>query len=188
MDLFDTSDRSRALENEYIRRTEAERLAWSREVERVSLERAALAAALAEDDTDVVNRLYTHGLRASNAAVVEWLPAVEIAWLDGVSASERQVLRTQFAADEQATDAGAALLDEWLTQRPPETLLVAARRALSSRLRALDAGARHATLSRVVSRCEAVGRSAGGAFGIGALSSAERRRIDAIRCALEPGP
>jgi len=157
----------------------------AREARRISLEQAALADSLGVHDTEAVEQLYAHGLRASTAAVVEWLPAADVAWLDGANEAERHAIRTQFAVDDRASDAGIALLTGWLTERPPDGLFVAARRALRSRLHALDPDARGAALARIVAVCEAAGRSAGGCFGVGALSSDERRHIAVIRRDLE---
>lgn len=185
MNDYDGSERSRAAEDACFRRNDDERLAWSREVDRISRERAALAQALGAPGTDVVNQLYEHGLRVSSAGVLDWLPAVEVAWTDGANEAERHALCTQFSADDRASDEGLALLDGWLTERPPDGLYVAGRRALRWRVQALEADERPAAVGRLVAICEAVGRAAGGAFGVGALSSGERRRIDVIRRDLE---
>jgi hypothetical protein len=124
-------------------------------------------------------------MRASNAVLVEWLPAVDVAWLDGADEAERDELRRRFTTDGRATGDGAALLDEWLAHRPARGLFAAGRRALRHRLHGLDDDARRAAIARIVAVCEAAGAAAGGFLGIGALSSDERRHIDFIRRELE---
>lgn len=182
---FDFTDRSRRAEDAYFRRKEAELLHRAQEAERVAGERAGLARALGVPDAHACEPLYAHGLRASTAELVEWLPAVEVAWLDGADEAERHALRVHVTVDGRASAEGLALLDGWLTQRPPEELFVAGRLALKARLGALDADAREAAVGRIVAICEAIGRAAGGYFGLGSLSPDERRRINAIQGDLE---
>ena len=182
---FDTADRSRLAEDEYFRRKDAEILHRAREAERVARERAALAEALGAPDPDVCDQLHACGLRASTAALVEWLPAVEVAWLDGADEAERHALRVHFNVDHRASAEGMALLDGWLTRRPPEELFAAGRLALKARLHALGADERESLLARILALCEATGRAAGGYFGVGSLSSDERRQITVIQGDLE---
>ncbi len=181
---FDTTDRSRLAEDEYFRRKDAETLHRAREAERVTRERAALAEAIRAHDPDACDQLHACGLRASTFALVEWLPAVEVAWLDGADEAERHALRVHFNVDNRTSAEGMALLDGWLTQRPPDALFAAGRVALKARLQTLGADEREALLARLLALCEATGRAAGGYFGIGALSPQERNHISAIQRSL----
>lgn len=146
-------------------------------------DRAQLMAALGGATLDVVDRLFAHGVRVSTLYALEWLPAVDMCWVDGADADERQALRRHFAADPRVTRAGLALLDDWLTRRPTPQLLAAGWYAMSSMLADLDADARAALMARVVAKCEVAGRAAGGAD-TSAVSAAERRRIAQVRRAL----
>ena len=156
-----------------------------RDLRGTSLELAALGEALGVTNASVLRNLYTYGLRASTAAVLEWVPAVDVCWLDGADAGERNALRVQLAADDRATVEGLALLDAWLTSRPVAEFFEAGRQAIRLRVRGLDDAAREATLDRIVAICEAAGRAGGGGFGVSALSKKERRHIEAIRRDLE---
>lgn len=146
-----------------------------------SLELAALGEALGVTNTRVLTELHAQGLRAHTAIVVEWVPAVDVCWLDGADAGERNALRVQLAADDCATVEGLALLDAWLSKRPAPEFFEAARQAIRLRLRGLDDEAREATLDRIVAICEAAGRAGGGQFGVSPLSTKERRHIGRIR-------
>lgn len=153
-----------------------------------SLELAALGEVLGVTHSRVLVELYAHGLRAGTAVVLEWVPAVDVCWLDGADAGERNALRVQLAADDRATVDGLALLDAWLTTRPTPEFFEAGRLAIRVRLHALDDEAREATLDRIVAICEAAGRAGGGQFSVGPLSKKERRHIDRIRQDLaQPG-
>ena len=151
-------------------------------------ERTMLGDSLRVHEADVIGPLYTAGLRSGTTVLLEWLPAIEVAWIDDVDAHEREELRRQFAEDPRTGAAGVALLTEWLFVRPPHEAMVAARRALRHRLDSSDVVSGREMLARIVSRCEAVGRSSGGVFGLGALSLGERARIEGIREALGDEP
>ena len=185
MGHFETTDRSRLAEDEYFRRRDADILHRAREAERLARERAALAQALGAPDVGAFEPLFAHGLRASTAALIEWLPAVELAWLDGTNEAERHALRGHFHGDDRASAEGTALLDGWLTRRPLDELFAAGRLALRARLPTLGADEREALVARVLALCEATGRAAGGYFGVGALSSHERSHISVIQGDLE---
>ncbi len=185
MSTFDTTDRARLAEDEYFRRKDAETLQRTREAERMAQERAALAEALGSPDPAACDQLYAGGLRAASAELVEWLPAVEVAWLDGTDEAERHALRVHLNVAGRASTETTDLLNSWLTHRPSDALFAAGRTALRTRLLTLGADDREALLARVVALCEATGRAAGGYFGLGALSSQERSHIAVIRRDLE---
>lgn len=146
---------------------------------------AALVAALRLGDGEVIGTLHAHGVRAETAAVLEWVPAVDVCWLDGADVAERHALCVQFGTDDVGTPEGVALLQHWLTTRPPQALFDAGRRALRLRLALLDPADRGEVIDRIVARCEAAGRAAGAGFGVGALSTDERERIRQLRADLE---
>lgn len=96
-------------------------------------------------------------LDGSPANVVEWIPAIELAWRDGADETDRRALRVQLAADRRASEASIALLEVWLTTRPSKSLLAAGRRALRSLLQTLEDNDRKLAMARIRSNCEAVG-------------------------------
>lgn len=144
-------------------------------------ERERLMTALGGVGLDVVDRLYAHGLRSGHVAVLEWLPAVDVCWLDGADESERHALRLQYISDDRGSDAGLAVLDGWLRSRPAPELVAAGRMALGSWLGSLDGDARDEMAERIVGRCEAVSRAAGGDFGVSAVSPVERQHIERVK-------
>jgi hypothetical protein len=182
-------DRSRRAEDEYFRRRDAELVAKARAALRlgpvdepaIDAELRELAEAIGLGQADLVVPLHTAGLRAENVALLEWLPAVEVAWIDDVDRREREALRTRFGEVADQGTNGTALLTEWLFVRPPHEAMIAARRVLRHQLESLDAGPRRDMLRRIVSRCQAVGRASGGLFGLGAISGDELDRINEIR-------
>ena len=184
----DIHERARRNEDDYFRRRDAELLASAKAAARTreleserERERQALGTALGLHDPAVVIPLYEAGVRAESIGVLEWLPAIEVAWVDGVEMPERDELSRQFSESAGADGAGVSLIHHWLYSRPPQEALSAARHALRHRLTQLDEDNRQALLNRVSSRCEIVGRAAGGWFGIGMVSADERQHIEHIR-------
>lgn len=151
-------------------------------------ERAALMATLPGVSLDVVDRLFVHGVRASTVPVVEWLPAVDVCWCDGADPAEVDALRALYLSEPLATPDGAALLDRWLAERPSWPLFAAGWIAVSTMLSSRDEAARAALIARVLARCEAAARAAGGGPDEDPLSSGERRHIERYRRGLAPAP
>ncbi len=166
--------------NDVVTTAETGRVAGGR-----SADVAALVAAVGLGDSTVIGTLYDHGVRAVTVPALEWLPAVDVCWLDGADVAERHALRVQFASDDRSTPAGVDLLDQWLTTRPPTSLFAAGRRALRARLALIDPADREEIVDRIVAMCEAAGRAAGADFGVSALSTGERDRIRQLRRELE---
>ncbi len=147
----------------------------------LEFERVRLLSMLGGVRLDVVDRLYAHGIRASHLSVLEWLPAVDVCWIDGADVAERHAMRLQYISDDRSTPQGLAVLDAWLETRPAPDLLSAGRIALVAWLAAIDDDSHDEMIDRIVGRCEAAGRAAGGDFGISALSPAERQHIERVK-------
>lgn len=189
-------ERARLAEDDYFRRKDAELIERARQarapaaaaatVRERPADEQALALALGTADDAVIGSLYAAGLRASNVALLEWLPAVEVAWVDDVDMHEREELRRQFATDpsSEGQSQSLSLLTEWLFVRPPHEALLAARQVLRHRIDGLPEPERRALVQAILRRCDAIGRASGGIFGLGALSWDEQDRIDAVKEAL----
>lgn len=187
--MNDFNERARLAEDDYFRRKDAELIERARQararatasVPDQSAGEQELVHALHTADAALVSALHAAGLNASNTSLLEWLPAIEVAWVDDVDMHEREELRRQYATDPASDGASLSLLTEWLFVRPPHEALLAARQALRLRLDALPETERTARLQQIVRRCEVVGRASGGLFGLGALSWEEHERIEAIK-------
>lgn len=151
-----------------------------------SREIAALVAATGLGDAHILATLHAHGLRGETVPLLEWLPAIEVSWLGRADLAERHAVRMQYLGDDQASEAGMAFLDRWLSEPPPARFLAAGRHALRARLQWLDPEARAAAVKKMLARAEAAGRASGSAFGVGALSPAERALIQGLRRDLQP--
>lgn len=149
------------------------------------VERPALDHALRGADPETVTCVFDLGIRASNLVLLEWLPAVNVAWQDGINSVERDALQHRFATSGPATPDAVALLERWLTSRPSDGQFAAGRGALQAYLRALDVMTRRVVATTVVDRCHCASTDAGGWLDGEAVSAAELNQIAAIRSDLE---
>ncbi len=191
MTSTNTNDRARLAEDDYFRRRDAELIEQARLARQqatldslAAIEARALADALGARDDRLVGALHAAGFRAGNAALLDWLPAIDVAWVDSVDVRERHELRTHIAADPRADAASIALMTEFLFIQPSPELMDAAREVLRHQLAALEPAARHARLDTILERCESVAEASGGVWIVGAVSGAEHRRIAAVRAGL----
>lgn len=122
--------------------------------------------------------LHRFGLDESCAALVSWLPAIELAWLGGLTWREHQRLLTLITQRHATLPPRAArLLIAWLTHPPPVNLCRVARRTLRAQIDTVSAAERDALRARVIGPAVAVASVSGGAFGFGAISAAESAAI-----------
>lgn len=193
MTSMNVTERARRAEDDYFRRRDAELMERALRARReeqqppapsVNLEERALADALGVHDAVLVAPLYAAGFRAGHTALLDWMPAIDVAWIDDVDVHERHELKLQIAADPDGAAAGVRFLSQFLFVQPSEELMAAVRGVLRHQLHAMDPAARRERFLRILDRCETVGEASGGLLGMGALSLAERRHISAIRAGL----
>lgn len=180
------AERKRALEEEYFRNANAaliERLRASREQEDA---RKALQDASGITDTGVLDNLIRAGIDASALSALEVIPLVAVAWADGkLEPAERQaVLDSAGALGLNEGSAGRSLLEGWLAQQPPPTLLRTweqyARELTAELAPDLGASLRNETMKRA----RAIAEARGGFLGLGSkVSAQEQSLLDAIEAA-----
>lgn len=169
-------ERARHVENTDSRRQDAK---W--------LERAGAMRALADElgvhDAPLVRALYDAGFRAGRTALLDWMPAIDVAWVDDLDVHERHALRLRISADPRV-DEGLGLITEFLFLRPDDAFMDVVREVLRRQLAAADPTSRLDRLRSILGRCEEVGLASGGSWLTGAVSAEERLRIAAIRSKL----
>ena len=152
-----------------------------------------LAAALevsqsigAWDLRPALDALRRAGLTPAAVAAVEWLPALEMAWIGGVVPAERDCLLG--LAEESAIPPEArTLIAAWCDVQPDGRVFAAGRAVLQRRGSMLPPATAEALLDQVLDACEAVAGAAGGWMGFGTVSGAERALRHAIYAQLAPG-
>ena len=181
-------ERGRSLEDEYFARRDRELIETQRRLAADAEELRKLGETLGLSDGEVLAALRSEGLDASQAALVFVLPAIEVAWADGaVGKGERDLLHEQLRrhSDQQQPSVQViARLDGWLSTRPPDRLFEQARRAAQLRVSKTGEAERPALSKQILAEATAVAEASRGLLGLSAVSSPERRALEALAAAL----
>jgi hypothetical protein len=144
-----------------------------------------LATALGIADQGSARALVSYGLEPESAFLVTWLPAVQVAWLGGLTQAEQRRLKEIVRARHpNLTDHAERLLDGWLQRKPHDALFRIGRRVLHSQLAALSPTEHPALIARVVGPCVDLAHVSGGVLGVGAVSADERAWLSALAAEL----
>ena len=171
--------RGRRLEDLFFAEQDARLIAKQKELGRLARTQQALADVSGITNQEVLRKLVeleiSPGLLASLAVV----PLVEVAWADG-SVHERE--RKAILDGAAATGIGRGsvdyeLLEEWLTQPPPASLLEAWVHYIAGLCEALSEQDRRSLELSLLSRARLVAEAAGGLLGLTSRVSAQEEAI-----------
>jgi len=165
-ELFE--DRRRALEEAFFKKYNQEVLDRLKAEERRKSAKQGLADATGITDDAVLTRLVDLGFDASTLLAFGLVPAVEVAWADGVidEAERSQILNRLAANSFPAGSAAYEMIASWLSRRPPSALFdawVAYTRALCKTLAPAD---REWLASTIIQRSKEVANASGGLLGL----------------------
>ncbi len=175
-------DRKKALEESFFAKQNAALLDRMRDEREKKAAVDALATNSKINNRQTLEKLVELGLDTATWTALSIVPLVEVAWADGkVDSRERAAVLE--AAHDQGIAKGTPsheLLESWLASRPAGSLF-ASWGAYAAELAANLSAAERAELSADLhERAEAVARAAGGILGIGSISAAEQRVLDAL--------
>ncbi len=132
-------------------------------------------------DADVIRALADLGMDEQSIKALPLLPLVQVAWADGeIQAGERNVIEELAVKRFELGEEGNRLLANWLRYPPTKTYLKKGREALLMVAQRDQDGFDEALLGDVLKLSRKVAKSAGGLFGIGAISSSESEALDEI--------
>lgn len=133
-----------------------------------------LAHALGIIDRASARALASFGVEPVSALLVTWIPAVELAWIGGLTQAERRrLIGLVHGRHANLPDRAERLLDDWLARRPNSALFRVGRRVLQAQLAALPPAERPALIARVIGPCADLARVSGGLLGFAAVSASE---------------
>lgn len=149
--------------------------------------RESLAEASGIQDEAVLDKLAELGVSAETVAALGLVPLVEMAWADHAvhQAEHDAVLQAAGEAGIAPDSPARALLDDWLSERPPRKLLTAWKDYVRTLGEALDPDERKALHDDLLHRAERVAAAAGGILGVGKVSKAERDMLAELEQAFE---
>jgi tellurite resistance protein len=174
--------RQRALEEEFFAKKNQQlrdklKATFDQEVTRESLK-----AATGITDPAVLERLIALQLRGETMAAFWLYPLVEVAWADGkLDGKERDaILEAAVAGGIERGSPGFEMLESAMADGPTEArrkVWFAYAKDLAERL---DPSERRRVRDDLVGRIRRVAEASGGLLGVGKVSSAEQRILDAV--------
>ncbi|MBM4195243.1 MAG: hypothetical protein FJ202_12840 [Gemmatimonadetes bacterium] len=117
----------------------------------------ALARALGVRNRGLIQVVGSFGFDATCAPLVPWIPAIELVWMLGLTAREREwVLRLVYERHGVLGPRAEVLLHEWVARRPSNVLMATGRRVLRAQLATLPPEERPALRARIIGPCVAL--------------------------------
>ena len=152
------------------RRAELARLAETKE---------ALASVSGIKNQDILQHLVELNVRPETLAALSAVPLIEVVWADGHVDDEERKVVLAFAAGQGIAEGSVAreLLERWLAQRPPESLLLAWQHHIEAICERLTPEDRKAFQDELLRNVRAAAAASGGFLGLGKISSEEKAVI-----------
>lgn len=164
-------DRRKALEEDYFRKESAAKVAKLQ----AEKERAALGAALALPEGELLDQIHALGVREASIDALAHAPFVSVAWADGrLEEPEAAAVREAFDAAGLAHGTPAReLVERWLAAPPPGLFEVWESFLALAWKRPADAAKRRAAEELLRGRLRPVAVASGGFAGLGKISRSE---------------
>lgn len=177
------SERKRALEEEYFRNANAALVEQLRAARQREDARLALQHASGIQDEAVIDSLIDAGIDASALSALEVVPLVAAAWADGKLEDDERRAVLDGAASLGLTEGteGYALLEDWLAQQPPTSLLRTWEDYVRGLARSLSPDVLARLREETMKRARAAAEARGGFLGVGSrISPKEQAVLDLI--------
>ena len=179
-------ERGISLEEEFFRKQNANLVERLRSSQAKDEARSQMAALSGVQDPVVLDQLLEQGVTPVTFAALALAPLVAVAWADGrlEDKEKNAVLQEAASSGLQAGSAEYDLLDDWLGNKPPASLMITWSGYASAISAALSADQRREFRDGFLRRANAVANAAGGFAGRGKQSPEEQRVLDSISSAL----
>lgn len=173
-------ERGRRLEDAFFQKRDAELLARQRELEKMKHTQKALAEVSGITNPEILKRLVELDIAPAVLASLAVIPLVEVAWADGeIHADERQAIHDTVATlDTGKAKIDTALLESWLSHKPPKQLLDAWLHYVTGLCEVLTPAQRDELRRSWIDRAAKVAGAAGGFLGLGKVSAGEKAVIE----------
>lgn len=171
-------ERRRALEEEFFKRQDAERLAAMRAQAKAERMKSELRNATGISDDGVIAHLVDAGMTPATVTAATVVPLIAVAWADGqLEGPERdQVLR--YARTLELGEEANSLLTSWLIEAPEPKLFETWLEYVRGLLPQLDQPARDQMKATTLARAAAVAEAAAGEpYGVGRQVSPEEKHV-----------
>lgn len=179
--------RAHALEEQFFRKRDAELLERLRREREARRGMEGLARATGVHDEAVLASLVERGIGAESLTALVLVPLVAVAWADErlTEAERLEVLRAARELGVEHESAAHALLERWLGEQPDPGLYDAWRAYVRALAEELGPERARAVEHDMLERAREVAKVGGGLTGLGRVSGAQRRAIEALAGAAE---
>jgi hypothetical protein len=154
-------------------------IARKAELAKLAKTKEALASVSGIKNQDILEHLVQLDVRPETLAALSAIPLVEVVWADGhVDEQERRVV-LDFATAQGIAEGSVAreLLDRWLAQPPPASLLSAWQHHVEALCERLAPEDRQALKEELLRNVRAAAAASGGFLGMGKISAEEKAVI-----------
>ncbi len=130
-------------------------------------------------DTAVLDKLIELDISLSTLASLSLVPLIEVAWADG-NIDQKEKTAILAIADESGFVRGSIgyeLLENWLTKKPADNLLVAWNHYVSGLCASMNKDERHALKNDILSKAKKVAEASGGFLGLTSRTSREEKAV-----------
>ena len=179
-------DRGKALEEAFFAQKNRELLGKLAEKLHKDEAADALAAVTGVQDHAVLEELVDAGIGTDTLAAFSLVPLIAVAWADrSVAAKERDAIMQAAAGEGIKPQSHASqMLDNWLANAPPETLLETWKDYAGAVSKSLKPAAKAKLAEDVLGRARKVATAAGGILGLGSVSMREEALLKDLAEAL----
>jgi hypothetical protein len=181
------ADRGRALEEDYFRKKDRELIEKMRAADAAAKARRDLGASTGVGDPALLDELQALGFTPETVPLLPLIPLVRVAWAEGgVSPEEgKMIVDLARARGIAAGSAADRQLADWLDRQPSEPVFTRAMRLISAVMSGQSTNASSLSADDLVKYCEEIAAASGGVFGIGKVSSEERKLLSSIAAELK---
>ncbi len=174
--IFDA--RRRSLEEAFFAKHNAQLLEKLREKGKRTRKQKLIEACGIDDDR-VLQPLLELDIEAESVVALTLVPLIRVAWADGSIRPEERLAVMNAAAQEGIVEGSpcAALLENWLKQKPEPRLVEAWKNYVSALSDTLEPKARESLRDQVIGRARDVAEATGGFLGLGNRISKSEERI-----------
>jgi hypothetical protein len=169
----------RTLEDAFFLEQDRRLIERRAELARLAKTKEALASVSGIKNQDILEHLVQLNVRPETLAALSAIPLVEVVWADGrVDERERKVV-LDFATAQGIAEGSVAreLLERWLAQRPPQSLLSAWQHYVEALCERLPPEDRTTLKTELLRNVRAAAAVSGGFLGMGKISAEEKAVI-----------
>ena len=179
-------ERGNALEEEFFRKQNANQVERLRSAKAKEAVRGEMEALSGVQDPALVDQLLGHGVTPATFAALALAPLVAVAWADRrlEDKEKNAVLQEAASSGLRTGSAEYDLLEDWLENEPPASLMLAWSGYARAVAETLSADQRREFREALLRRANAVANAAGGFAGRGKKSPEEERVLASIESAL----